>query len=290
MSISLIITLSVALLVGFLLIKYNSVDDKAAKFKKNLEYVRFDTDAVLTEKELKKRMELVGLDNYWKQLETYMQKDVSFKTEAKTEEEINMGTSKIGGFPHLNTSIVVPSEEVFVCQINCAELSDLKKNDFFPDKGMLYFFLNPQKIDQENTDAVSVLYLENQDDLCLREDVIPLPEVKPCGLQFFQSVSLPDCEAEAIQTLLKDYEIDGYFKATNQEQSHKLFGYPRIIAQDFALNEDKYLLLQLDSEENSGMLWKNMGRIYVFANKKETKEANFDRITAYIQSYEEKED
>ena len=272
-------------MIGFLLIKFNSVDNRAAKFKKNLEYVRFDTDEILTENELKRRIHLVGLDTYWHKLEPYLQNDIRFKTEVKSEEEIALGKSKIGGFPHLNAAVAVPSEGVFFCQINCAELSDLQKNDFFPDKGMLYFFLNPQKIDQEKTDSVTVLYLKNQKDLCLCKNVITLPDVKPCVLHFFQSVSLPDCEAGVIQTLLKDYETDGYFKATNQEQSHKLFGYPNIISQDFALNEDQYLLIQLDSEENSGMLWKNMGRIYVFAYKEETKKSFFKKITAYIQSW-----
>jgi len=272
--------------VGFLLIKFNSINDESAKYRKNLEYARFDADAVLTENELKRRIHLVGLDKYWTQLEAYMQNDVSFKTEVRLEEEIGLGQSKIGGFPHLNASIIVPSEAVFFCQINCAELSDLKKNDFFPDKGMLYFFLNPQKIDQGKTDAISVLYIEKQDNLRLREDAIPLPDVKPCALQFFQSVSLPDYEAEVVQNLLKDYEIDGYFKAVNQEQPHKLFGYPTIITQNFALSKEQYLLLQLDSEERSGMLWKNMGRLYIFAYKEETKKGSFEKITSYIQSYD----
>jgi len=290
MSISLAITLGVALLVGFLLIRFNSTNDEAGKFKKNLGYVHFDTDAILTENELNRRINLVGLGKYWQQLEAYMQHDVSFKTEVKFEEEIALGKSKIGGFPHLNASMEISSENIFFCQINCAELSDLKRNDFFSDKGMLYFFLNPQKIVQEKTDSVSVLYLENQEDLCLREDAMSMPEVKPCALHFFQSVSLPDYESEVVQNLLKGYEIDGYFKAVNQEQSHKLFGYPNIISQNFVLEDDQYLLLQLDSEENSGMLWKNMGRMYIFANKNDTKKKSFEKITAYIQSYEGKED
>ena len=289
MSIGLAVTLGVGLLVGFLLIKFNSTNDEAAKFKKNLGYVSFDADAVLTENELKKRMEIVGLGEYWQQLEAHLQPDVSFKTTATPEEDIALGASKIGGVPHLDASVKVPSETVFLCQINCSELSDLQKNNFFPDKGILYFFLNPQKMKSEKTDAVSVLYVENQGDIQLRDDVMPLAEVKPCVMRFFQSVSLPDYEAAEVRNLLKDYEIDGYFLATNQEQSHKLFGYPVIISQDFELNENQYLLLQLDSEDHSGLLWKNMGRIYVFAYKQDTKKQNFTRISAYIQSYEEKD-
>jgi len=289
MSISLAVTLGIGLVVGFLLIRFNSINDAAGKFRKNLEYVRFETDNVLTENELNKRINTVGLSVYRHQLETHLQHDVSIKTEVKSEAEIALGRSKIGGFPHLGAAATVPLDSVFFCQINCAEVSDLKKNNFFPDKGMLYFFLNPQKIAQEKTDSVSVLYIENQDDLCLRENVMPMPEVKPCALHFFQSVSLPDYESKFVQNLLKDYEIDGYFKAVNQEQSHKLFGYPNIISQNFALNDDQHLLLQLDSEENSGLLWRNMGRIYVFANKNDTKIKSFEKITAYIQSYEVKE-
>ena len=280
------ITLGITLLIGFLLIKFNSVHDEAGKFKKNLEYVRFDTNAVLTENELKRRMDLAGLGKYWHPLASYIQQDVSIKTAVKSEEEIPLGKSKIGGFPHLNASAAVPTEGVFFCQINCSEVANLKKNDFFPDKGMLYFFLHPQKMAQEKTDAVSVLYLENQDDMCLRKEVMPMPEVKPCVLQFFQSASLPDYESEVVQNLLKDYEIDAYFKVNNQEQSHKLFGYPNTISQNFALKNDQYLLLQLDSEEHSGMLWKNMGRIYVFAYKDDAKNRSFGKISAYVQGYE----
>lgn len=287
MSIGLALTLGIGLLAGLLLIKFNSVNDEATKFRKNLEYIRFDADAVLTENELNRRINLVGLGKYWHQLEACLQQDVSFKTEVQSEEEIPLGKSKIGGFPHLNASAAVPHEGIFFCQINCAEVSVWKKNDFFPDKGMLYFFLNPQKIDREEKDAVSVLYIENQDDLCVYTHAVTMPDVKPCVLQFFQSVSLPDYETDVIQNLLKDYETDGYFKAINQEQSHKLFGYPNAVSQNFALNDERYLLLQLDSEENSGMLWKNMGRIYVFADKNETKKLSFKKITACIQSYEE---
>ncbi|MDR0604879.1 MAG: DUF1963 domain-containing protein, partial [Bacteroidales bacterium] len=108
---------------------------------------------------------------------------------------------------------------------------------------------------------------------------------KPVLLEFIQTVSLPEHDTDYIQTLLKDYEIDGYFKLTNKERCHKISGYPDTITQHIPIEKNKILLLQLDSDELTSMQWGNMGRIYVYIDKEKLHELQFDELYVYMQSY-----
>ena len=89
--------------------------------------------------------------------------DVDKKTDI-----VNKGGSKFYGSPDVSADfewpyIIDDEEEVdleFVCQLNCVELSE--KCDIIPQKGMLYFFIDPlsEKWDPENADAARVVYAD----------------------------------------------------------------------------------------------------------------------------------
>ena len=192
-----------------------------------------------------------------------------------------------GGCPYISSQIEIDNGWMFIAQINCKEIKPLDKENIFPTDGILYFFLDPSRLADETKDAVKIVYSQTTNNLEINTSILSLPNVQQGKLQFFEGVSLPQYDTEVIKNMLKDYEIDGYFKATNREQSHKMGGYPDTITQDFLFDEDKILLLQLDSDQRSGLLWGNMGRLFVFADKKSVLSCKFDKIYSYIQSYEE---
>lgn len=281
------IALGIALVVGLILIFFNSTPSEAVKYKKTLEYVRFDTEEILSEELLKKRLHLVQLDTYWEKFLPLLQYEITLKINPTDENNIESGSSKIGGFPHLSSQISVNPYWTFITQINCKEAKLLDKENLFPSEGILYFFLDPSKLEDKAKNAVSVVYSHNVENLEINTEVLPLPDVHPGRLQFFEGVSLPQYDTDVIQNMLKDYEIDGYFKATNREQSYKIGGYPDTITQDFEMDKNKVLLLQLDSDQASGLLWGNMGRLFIFADKQSILSRKFDTVYTYIQSYEE---
>ena len=283
----LIIALSITLVVAVLLIVFNSIPSDAAKYKKTLEYVRFDTEDILTEELLKKRLQLVQLDMYWEQLFPLLQHEIALKINPFDEEMIALGSSKIGGYPHLPSQMQIDSQWMFVAQINCGEKKPFDKENIFPSEGMMYFFLDPSKLESKKKDAVRVIYSQDLSNLEMSAEILTLPDVRSSRLQFHEGASLPQYDTDIINDMLKDYETDGYFKATNREQSHKLGGYPDTITQDFQQNKDKTLLLQLDSDPISGLLWGNMGRLFIFADKQSVISCKFDKVYSYLQSYEE---
>ena len=289
MDTGLIIALCGTLIVAVLLIVFNSVSSDAAKYKKTLEYVRFDTEEILTEELLKKRLHLVQLDGYWDKIEPLLQREIVLKINSCSEEEINPSDSKVGGCPYISSQIEIDNGWMFIAQINCKEIKPLDKENIFPTDGILYFFLDPSRLADKTKDSVKILYFQVIHNLGINTSILSLPNVQSGKLQFFEGVSLPQYDTDVVKNMLKDYEIDGYFKATNREQSHKMGGYPDTITQDFLFDKDKILLLQLDSDQNNGLLWGNMGRLYIFADRQSVLSCTFDKIYSYIQSYEEKE-
>ena len=287
METGLMIALGIALVVGLILIFFNSTPSEAAKYKKTLEYVRFDADEILTENLLRKRLNLVELDAYWEQFLPLLKHEIVLKINPTDENGIASGSSKAGGFPHLSPETTINPYWTFIAQINCGEAKPFDKDNVFPSQGTLYFFLDPSKLETKAIDAVSVLYTPTIENLETNTEILSLPDVHQGRLQFFEGVSLPQYDADIIKNTLKEYEVDGYFKATNREQSHKMGGYPDTITQDFEVDKNKILLLQLDSDSSLGMLWGNMGRLYIFADRQSVLSCKFDKIYTYIQSYEE---
>ncbi|MDR2410728.1 MAG: DUF1963 domain-containing protein, partial [Bacteroidales bacterium] len=285
METGLMIALGISLVVGILLIMFNSVSTEATKYKKTLEYVHFDMDTPLTENELQHRLSLLQLDKYWQELQPLMKYEITIKPLPCEDDHIEIAHSKTGGFPHLPADEDIEEGFLFLAQINCAQLKPFDNENLFPDKGMLSFFLHPQKMETDLNNSLMVRYTSSTDNLMIRKDISAFPKIKPALLQFVQTVSLPEYDTNFIQNLLKDYEIDGYFKLTNKEKCHKIAGYPDTVTQPVSINEDKILLLQLDSDELMAMQWGNMGRIYICIEKNKLHDLQFNDLYVYMQSY-----
>jgi uncharacterized protein YwqG len=285
METGLMIALGISLIVGILLIMFNSVSTEATKYKKVLEYVHFDMDTPLTENELQHRLSLLQLDKYWTRLQPLTKYEITIKPLPCEDNLIEIAHSKTGGFPHLPAEEDMDDGFLFLAQINCAQLKSFDKENLFPSEGMLYFFIHPLKMETDLNNSLVVRYIPSADNLIIRKDISAFPKIKPALLQFVQTVSLPEYDTTFIQNLLKDYEIDGYFKLTNKEKCHKISGYPDTITQALSINEDKILLLQLDSDELTAMQWGNMGRIYVCIDKDKLHDLQFNDLYVCMQSY-----
>ena len=286
MEFGLIVVLVITLIVGILLVKFNSVSTEAVKYRKNIEHINFDEDTPLTEEEFMRRLSLLQLDMYRQDLYPLIKHEIAMKISVCEDNDISLCSSKIGGFPHLPDNEFDFANLIFLAQINCSQIKEFDKDNLFPEKGMLYFFLDPEKINIDVKNSVIVHYVSSLNNLSVQKNINTSLEIKSGVIQFSQNISLPEYDSDIIQNLLKDYEIDGYFKLTNKEHNHKLSGYPNTITQHFIANEDKILLLQLDSDEICHLSWGNMGKLYVFIDKDKLHKQQFDKLYTYIQSYQ----
>ncbi|RPI75213.1 MAG: DUF1963 domain-containing protein [Desulfobacteraceae bacterium] len=86
------------------------------------------------------------------------------------ENKVKLGASKIGGAPHFPKSMPYPTDKPpFYAQLNFEELSKYDIEKIFPEKGMLYIFLNDKEIYDDMVDF-AIYYDGDMNDLSLRDE------------------------------------------------------------------------------------------------------------------------
>jgi uncharacterized protein YwqG len=284
MSTGLMIALGITLAIALLLIKFNTVSNPAVAYRKMLVNIRFDCEQILTRDIIRQRFEKVQLSGCLPDIEPLFRDEILIKPTLVKEEDLLSTDSKIGGYPYMKQDFAAPFGQLFIAQIHCAELSAFDAVASFPRVGMLYFFLDIQKLSAGDSSFIHIIHTDTEN-LVWRKD-IPIMQETVAWLAFFPSVSLPSCNDLRIGKLMQEYQIEGYFKATNTFNCHKIGGYPDSIT-DATLPEDEMLLLQLDTDDSIGMLWEEMGRLYVFIGKEEFQNGNFKTGKSFLQSYRE---
>lgn len=208
----------------------------------------------------------------------------------------------------------------FLGQINLATIAKSPVAACLPDAGLLSFFYDAEQstwgFDPKDRGSWSV-QLFSDDEL----ERTPPPEGIPdyarysaCDLSFSDGLTLPGSETAIIQSLqLTDEEQDSLFDVSESEdaEEHHLLGHPQEVQGEMQLEcqlasngihcghpvgyndarvsalkpgaADWVLLLQIDSDDNSGWMWGDCGRLYFWITKSDLSESRFDRVWMILQ-------
>ncbi|KAA3440043.1 YwqG family protein [Rufibacter hautae] len=201
----------------------------------------------------------------------------------------------------------------FIAQINLAEVAPFDTESLLPRTGILYFFYSAEQeawgFDIGDENKFKVLYFDGDLSTLHRaeapSELEPHALYSPCTLTPVQEISLPSNEHE-IYSLFTEEESDLFFEHVYDDGNiNKLLGYSDNVqsamelecelvtnglycgnssgyddpkAQVLAPNAVNWrLLLQIDSNEDEcGMMWGDMGRLYFWIKKQGLLEKNFD--------------
>lgn len=210
---------------------------------------------------------------------------------------------------------------MFLAQINLGDIASYEISSVLPREGILSFFaLDPHSditpftaigsgvIEEKKTCEViyslenslerrdapgDITLLEQCSILISREDTFP-----PIESAMYESLSL---EAEAASALLE--VVEGVYM--DDETIHRMFGYPNQVQGDlYALaqryfdkawedpnwetlaerGKDLILLFQIDSDENTGIMWGDGGTLYFFVKPEDLVKRDFSDVWSEWQS------
>ncbi len=223
--------------------------------------------------------------------------------------------SRIGGLPQLPASCPWPADEdgrplAFLCQIDMAELPGVGCDIGFPESGALFFFYcqgqSAWGFDPKDFPKWRVIYLPEvpravdprAPSAGLAVDSIYLPMPLGFSTIITRSYDLDekddDDDFEGLRHLMGGYP--DVIQNPDMEQecelaSHgiylgdaKAYHTPEALALLKRPNEWG-LLLQLDSEEDVGMMWGDSGRLYFWIRKSDLANKDFSRVWMVLQCY-----
>lgn len=208
----------------------------------------------------------------------------------------------------------------FIAQINFAQVHPYDVDGVLPEAGMLWFFYDcsdegmPWGYNPEDADGWKVLYAENgalepekaPDDL-----EVTFSEAR---ITFETKVDLLSTDSDLCDDLdLPDEEMDDYFDWLDEREcsGNKLLGHSDCIqggmeleceyvthgvycgdpsgyekAKKLGLNKNAArwnLLMQVESNEDLGMMWGDLGRLYLWITDEDLKARRFDKTWLILQ-------
>jgi uncharacterized protein YwqG len=210
----------------------------------------------------------------------------------------------------------------FIAQVNLAEVRPRDHGELLPSAGLLSFFYDSGQsvwgFDPADNEAWAVIYTENLESLVRRdfpdtllergrframrlwpENVVTYPPLESSDVAM---LGMSGEEQEAYAEIVEDEEeapnhqflgnpqpIQGDMQLECQLVSHGLYcggpeGYNDPRAAELGLGAiDWQLLLQIDSDDDVGMMWGDVGRIYYWMHRDSMRQTEWDQARLILQ-------
>lgn len=208
-------------------------------------------------------------------------------------EETKPWDSKLGGCPYLKNSEDYPTDQVgkpmlFLAQINLADIGGL---DGLPKKGLLQFFVaNDDMFGLEDPILVKYIedYEENEGQLVKKhpyenEEYNRNLPFSHSGKMYFRSREMPmssslDLFREIFMKKLSEVEYEKLSDDCYSSDS-RIGGYPYFVQNDYiGFDDDDFLLLQLDIDEECGIMFGDSGNCVFSIPKDALKNRDFSKV------------
>lgn len=201
-----------------------------------------------------------------------------------------------------------------VAQLDLAEISVFDEENLLPPSGWLYFFYSNEQdvwgFDPRDASGFKVIYFDGDRSALTRRDYPELlseySRFSSCSVVPVPELNLPNLWSDRMAGFFNsEYDRDAYNDLRDDGLVNKMLGYadaiqgemeiecemvtrghyigdgvgakdPRRTSSEAALG-DWILLLQVDSNEECGMMWGDVGRIYFWIRREDILERRFEK-------------
>jgi uncharacterized protein YwqG len=272
--------------------------------------------------DLMSELSIAGLTPIAAELANLSKECVRMRSARCADGNIALGSSKLGGAPDLPPGLAWPKWKTdyltFVAQVNLAELP---ASDLLPKVGVLSFFFDKEQsavgFDPNHKEGFRLWYFPEASQLTrpVEPAVFTFPSAQ---VSFEPYLSLPDFSADSVRDLVLNVENDEQYcdfvdKHAGPAPQHQIFGWPHVIQGDMALDcqlvtnglytgnasgykdsrrkalepgaKDWTLLLQIDSDDNTEMMWGDAGMLYVWIRRQDLASRDFEKAWTILQCF-----
>jgi uncharacterized protein YwqG len=248
--------------------------------------------------EINKRMERAGLSRIGPAVLKLLRPSIRLMVGGQSEQPV----TRLGGTPNMPADIAWPTRRSgdphsFLAQIDLAGL-EICDGLPLPGSGSLFFFCDAEYLPEGSdprdvSDGIKVVYSPTSlSDNGLRTPPPGLNKeyvFKGFSLKPMLDLTAPAKDVWEIERLrLSDAESDAYSEifgqvCTSDGSVHRIGGHPNLVQYrqlegtgDTGAS-DWRLLLQLDSENDAGMMWGDLGRLYFMIREQDLRSLSFGK-------------
>lgn len=233
-----------------------------------------------------------------------------------------LGDPRFGGVPDVPTDFRWPTYRkrplAFLGQMDLSVIPKVNGSPL-PRSGTLAFFYDVESMewgfDPKNRGCAYVGYFDQGTPLVRTMPPVKAAVSPPCELTFTSRVDLADSGDllfRSIESTLSEEHLDAYWRvlsALHPREYHHLLGHPQLVQNDMRLEcqlvtsgvymgsggsdaarkraapaaVDWELLLQLDTDERTGWMWGDCGRIYFWIRKQDLAACRFENTWLVLQ-------
>ncbi len=233
-----------------------------------------------------------------------------------------LGVPRFGGVPDVPTDFRWPTYRkrplAFLGQLDLSVIPEANGSPL-PRSGTLAFFYDVESMewgfDPKNRGCAHVAYFDRRTRLVRTMPPAKAAVSTPCELTFTSRVDLVDSGDllfRSLESTLTEEHLDAYWRvlsALYPREYHHLLGHPQLVQNDMRLEcqlvtsgvymgsggsaaarkretpaaVDWELLLQLDSDERTGWMWGDCGRIYFWIRKQDLAACRFENTWLVLQ-------
>jgi len=235
------------------------------------------------------------------------------KTAIKLERTDYKTFTKFGGMPVAPHGFIWPTFNgkpiPFLLQIDFAEINGEGKLQNFPKTGVMYVFVDSDKVNYVDKDindndwtykqgeTYKILYFDEYADL----DIVEKPNdlkitydeiyVTPQTVKTYPDTDDCDEANEIYKNCPVDGMEEGYEMTRYENSGHRIGGWADyvqggglIYTYKRSKNDNWMLLMQIESEEgDDNFMWGDVGTLYFFVSEKDLAERNFDNVRLEMQ-------
>ncbi|MCD8213652.1 MAG: DUF1963 domain-containing protein [Campylobacter sp.] len=190
---------------------------------------------------LKENYEKFELQRFFNEFKSYAKNAIRIGLSVKSDDEIKIGASKIGGSPDLPSDMpwfknkLTGNDLSFIAQINFAEVKPFDAQNKLPNSGILYLFYDcydmPWGFDPKDVSGTKIFYFEGEiGDLKRRavENAELLTPFSPTVLNFTSHIELSGMWSSLAESFnASDEEADAFWEMLDEQdgQMNKILGH-----------------------------------------------------------------
>lgn len=266
------------------------------------EAIAVDEEADMRAEEIRQVIEDHDFKDHAEAIMARLRPALRLRTSPAETQDLSLGGSRMGGSPDLPPAQRWPENRgrpmEFLAQLDLAAAHRICPLPDLPERGWICAYCDVERLYERATideQFWRLTYFDGETRSLRRTEHPgdPVERFRLCAVQIEREDCVPDVAATLRRRISGNYEdvyralSESINEAWDYNPVHRLGGYPVLIQthRPSGAPAGSEFLLQIDTDQDVGFMWGDLGRVYFWITPRDLKARRFDRAWSIDQCY-----